>query len=370
MIKILHVVGRMDLGGIENLLMGLLEISDNKNFQFDFVQHGQEEAFYNMRIRSQGCRILKCPKYTIINHYFYARWWDHFFRTNRDIDIVHSHIRSTASIILHIAQKHGLKTISHAHGMYSGGGISGFIKKRLQNRIIHSADQMLACSEDAGQWLFGEQATRLKNFQVVNNYVDLQKFQYSELQRNQIRKQYSIEPDDIVLGHVGNFRREKNHVFMLDILSELKRLHPEEKWRLLFVGEGSKQKKISRMTQKKNLNDSVIFAGSSMLIPELLSAMDIFLLPSLFEGFGIAGLEAQATGLHTILSPRLPKEIAVSSLAHQMENFEISAWIDEILKIIPYINLREDISQEIVEKGFDFESVKEQYQSIYRKVAL
>lgn len=366
--KVLQVVGKMDIGGLENLLFSLLKPLQMEGIHFDFVQHGNDEAFYNSRIVSSGSKIYRCPKYRFYNHYAYTKWWDRFFNAHPEYEIVHSHVRSTASIILKIAGKSNRRTISHAHGVTSGKGMKALIRAFLQRDITKYSDLCLACSEDAGTWLFGKDTVRGNSFHVINNYVDLERFKFSEAERTRIRHELGLAENVMLLGHVGNFRPEKNHAFILKLLEILLSKESHWDWRLLFVGAGVDSFGLRRLARKLGVFDKVIFYGAGTNVPSLMSAMDCFIFPSTFEGFGLAALEAQASGLITFLSPNIPKEVEATSLAVRLQDFQPESWANLLFERAHTFRVRGDVLSQIRAKGFDFDSVKKRYVDLYHEV--
>jgi glycosyltransferase involved in cell wall biosynthesis len=310
-IRILQVIGRMNYGGAETLLMSIYRNIDKNRVQFDFVYHTNEGCLFDNEIIKLGGRIYHCPQYKGYNILSYRKWWHEFFNTHGHYDIVHGHQRSTASIYLKIAKHYNCVTIAHSHSTTSRGNrIEKIVKYLMQLRIRNTADWFMACSPEAGKWLFGKKVVNSDHFIWIKNGIDLSKFDYNRRVREDVRRLINIE-DNIVFGHVGSFTEEKNHIFLIEVFNEICKI--EKKAVLLLIGDGKLRPEISKKVDEMGLKSKVHFLGTRKDIPELLDAMDCFIFPSKKEGFGIATLEAQAMGLPVIASDNLPKEVILST---------------------------------------------------------
>lgn len=160
--------------------------------------------------------------------------------------------------------------------------------------------ERFACSEEAGKWLFHS-----KKFDIIPNGISFKQFKFLEEERKVIRNDWKIRENEILIGHIGVFNYQKNHVFLIDVFLECLKKNPNCK--LLLVGEGPEKENIFRYVKKRGIEKKVIFKGSSNQIPELLSAMDVFVFPSRFEGLGMVLIEAQAVGLPCVVSDVVPR---------------------------------------------------------------
>ncbi len=304
-IRILHILGGLDMGGAETFVMNVYRHVDHENIQFDFIKHKAAAQFFEEEIKSLGGKIYVCPRYKGYNHVAYVRWWKKFFKEHSEYKIVHGHVRSTAAIYLQIAKSYGRKTISHSHSTNNNGGFSALVKAVLQYPIRFIADYFFACSRAAGEWLFGKKVTKQANFFVIPNVIDAAKFAYNPTQRKEMRQKLNLE-NNFVAGHVGRLDLPKNHTFLLQIFAEIYKQNQAA--RLLLVGDGPLKQKLIEQAEQLHISQAVLFCGNQA--PEhYYQAMDVFVFPSLYEGLGIAIIEAQTAGLPCIVSKHLPQEI-------------------------------------------------------------
>ena len=220
----------------------------------------------------------------------------------------------------------------------------------LQYPLRFQADYLFACTEKSATWLFGRKALKQKNCIIFKNAIDLERFKYNENVRKQYRTKLLLRDNQLAVCHVGNYTAAKNHEFLLEVISKLTKFRDCV---LILVGEGDKNRtdRLKEQIDKLGIRDNVIIAGSRSDVAEILCASDVFTFPSIWEGFGIAALEAQANGLHTFVSDRVPKEIAASKLVHFLPIDKGSeAWVDSLRE---FQYRREEVSDILRESGYD-----------------
>lgn len=334
-IKILHVLGALNRGGAETMVMNIYRNIDRSKIQFDFMIHTNEKCDYNDEITKLGGKIYSVPRYTGKNHFKYKKAWNAFFNSHPEYKIIHGHMRSTAAIYLKIAKKHGLITIAHSHSTASRGNkIEQIIKNIMQFPIRYIADYLFACSDEAGKWLFGKKAIKKDNYRVIKNAIDIPKYTFNQAKRNEMRKVLGIE-DKFVVGHVGSFTYPKNHKFLIDVFYQVQK--QKENSVLLLLGDGELRPQIEKQINSLKINDKVILTGAVSNVNDYLQAMDVFVFPSIFEGLGMAVIEAQAAGLPCIVSSIIPKSALITNLIEKVylkEKQEV--WINEIFKYVRY----------------------------------
>ena len=350
-VRILHVIGIMNRGGAETMIMNLYRHMDRSKVQFDFVENSSEPAAFDEEITGLGGRIYRCPHYNGKNHFAYKKWWKRFFNEHAgDYAAVHGHLGSTASIYLSIAKKYGLFTIAHSHNT-TDFSLRSAIYSAYSYPTRHIADYFFGCSEAAGLSRFGRSVCRNpQRFTVLKNAIETEKFAFSKSIRKQVREEYHIE-DRLVIGHVGRFFEQKNHRFLVEIFAQIHQRNPSSV--LMLVGDGELRDQVEEQIQRKGLSESVIFTGVQADVSRFYQAMDVFVFPSLYEGLGIAAVEAQCSGLPCVVSDGVPKEcIVTTNLVTQRKlSDSVEEWASHILEkcSVP----REDHSLKVTASGYD-----------------
>jgi glycosyltransferase involved in cell wall biosynthesis len=312
-IRILHVVGGMSRGGIETGLMHVLRHIDRDRFQMDFLVHTTKPCAYDEEIRSFGSLIIPCPL-DRRRPWVYAANFKQILREYGPYDIVHSHVHHFSGYVLRLAKQAGVPfRIAHSHNDTSSEAKAGWYRRWYRTLtewwIARHATGSLGCSRKAAADLFGSQWESDPRCRILFYGIDVKPF-HEFVDSLAIRAEFGIPADAFVIGHVGRFVEQKNHPFLIEIAAEVAKREP--KMRLLLVGEGVLQPEIERQVEQMGLSDRVIFAGSRPDIPRLMrGAMDVFLLPSLFEGLPVVGIEAQAAGLPFILSDTITREVEI-----------------------------------------------------------
>lgn len=349
-IRVLHMIGCLEVGGSQSMVMNIYRNIDRNKIQFDFIVDKVLESPFTQEIHSLGGRIYKLPKFNGTNILELRKSWNNFFNKHAEYRILHSHVRSYASLYIPIAKKHGLTTIIHSHSTSNGSGITSVAKKILQYPLRFQADYFFACSQESGEWLFGNRITKQDKFKIIPNAIDVRKYAYNEENRSKIRKEFQIE-NRFVVGHIGRFIEAKNHDFLIDIFYELHKEKAESV--LLLVGDGELKDQIKEKVKMLGLEDCVIFTGVRNDVAELLSAMDVFVFPSIYEGLGIVAIEAQTSGLPVIASDVIPKETNITDLIEYISlDAPLKYWVERVLKHITGIH-RTDRKREIKKNGFD-----------------
>ena len=310
--KVLHVIGSLHIGGSQAFVMNLYRNIDLSQIQFDFVVFQEDRQGFYDEVESRGGTIYTAQQYKGINHIDFVLWWKNFFQQHPEYQVVHGHVRSTASIYLAEAKKQGRYTIAHSHSTSNGTGISKIIKNTLQIPLKYMDNYCFSCSDKAGEWLFGKKKTLDKSkYVVIPNAIDLMRFSFHEQIRRDIKEQYGLQ-NKFVVGHIGRLTTPKNHKFLIDVFQETKKLVPQA--HLLLVGDGELKEELHSYCKQHDLLNDVTFAGAQTETEKYYSAMDVFVFPSLWEGLGIVVIEAQASGLPCILSEAIPQDVAITDL--------------------------------------------------------
>jgi glycosyltransferase involved in cell wall biosynthesis len=336
-IRVLHVLGRMDRGGVETWLMHVLRNIDRESFQFDFLTHSDQPCAYDEELRALGCRILPCLHPA--RPWPYARQFRRILRDNGPYDVVHSHVHHYSGFVLHLARKCGVQSrIAHSHNDKSpvdskAWGFRRIYLRAMEHLVRRNATLGLACSRKAAQSLYGMDWDQDSRWRVLYYGIDLAPFGVP-VSGAQVRAELNLPPEAWVVGHVGRFSEQKNHAFLLDVIAGL--VHRQPQIRALLIGEGALQKSMEDKAKAMGIDRQVVFAGSRADVPRLmLGAMDLFLLPSLYEGLGLVLIEAQAAGLPCVVAEGVPDEAdVVPDLVTRLSlSDSAEAWAQKILAI-------------------------------------
>lgn len=360
MIRILHVLGGLERGGAETMIMNLYRNIDRETVQFDFVIHTQEKQAYYEEILALGGRIYHFPTFNGRNLFLLKKLWNGFFEDHPEYKILHSHVRSYASIYFRIAKKYGLKLIIHSHSTSNGKGLASAVKYMLQFPLRFQADYLMACSYESGKWLFGKKACTTDKFVLLRNGIELKKFYLNHEIRLDYRRKMFLD-DKIVFVHVGRLHPAKNHMFLLDIFSKIENKNSDAV--LLIVGSGELEAEINDKIQELGLNDKVRMLGSRGDINNILMASDCFLFPSLWEGVPLTVIEAQAAGLPCLVSEKITDDICLSELVCKLPiDCGTLPWV----KTIESMSFeRKNVSESIRSAGYDISNIAYWLENFY-----
>lgn len=325
MIRVLQCVNNMHRAGLETMLMNYYRNIDRTKIQFDFLTHREEKADYDDEIESLGGRIYRAPRLYPQNYPAYFAYMRRLFEEHPEYRIMHSHIDSMSYLPLLAGKKAGIPVrIAHSHNTSIDLDFKYPLKQYFRYRLPEVTTHQLACGEEAGHFLF-----RGMDFAVVPNAIDMERFFFSQSIREKKREALGLT-EKLVIGHVGRFSSQKNHGFLLQIFSEVKKRREDAI--LLLVGIGEKEMEIREQTQKLGISEQVRFLGNRSDVSELYQAMDVFVLPSLFEGIPLVGIEAQAAGLPCVFSDRVPQEVQTTdACAFLPLEAPLTEWAERVL---------------------------------------
>ncbi len=333
MIRVLHVVSSTSQSsGVMSCVMNYYRSLDKEKIQFDFLCFKKTDVNFNSEISCLGGNIFCVNKPSIKNLFRTYREFDSFFSNNAAKYIaVHLHEVYLVHFINHFCKKYNIKhLITHAHTTkYSDNP-----KNALRNRIMcfglnNTATDLFACSKAAGEFYYGKKAVKGGKVKIIPNAINLEKYKFNETIRNKVRKELNIE-NKFVIGHIGRMAPPKNQKFLLKIFREVKK--EKNNAILLMIGDGPLKGEIEKEIDNLNIKDSVVLLGIRHDVPELLMAMDVFVLPSLYEGLPVVCVEAQAAGLRCMLSDNITKEVDCGLCEFIPLDKSPSIWRQEILK--------------------------------------
>ncbi len=373
MVRILHIVHAITRGGgLSNVVMNYYRNMNREKIQFDFLYFREVEDDFRSEIESLGGRCFYMAEPSLSLSFFKER--ESFFREHRGEWLaIHCHALFAVCIFAKVAKKYGVKSvIAHSHS--AGYGIGKIIKKTRNIAFVSQARKLsdihLACSHDAAEFMFGKNKIASGEVTIIKNAINCHDFIFSYEARIRIRNSLFINDETILIGHVGGFASQKNHVFLINIFSELQKRRPDSA--LLLVGgegitAGSTKKIVLDKVRQCGLEKKVIFAGLRNDVNELLSAMDIFVFPSLFEGLGLSLVEAQVAGLQCFVSDVVPSEVKVTD---NLTFLPLEAGVQEwALKLISgsSLNKKREVDLELF-KEYDINLTPKKLYAIYQTI--
>lgn len=361
MIKVLHVFNQFNQGGIEHVVINLMENMDQSQIEFHFALMSGKNGLLDDKVRKLGGKI----------HYFSSgkkslknveKNLSNIIEENGPFEVVHSHVYFFSGYILYIANKCGVPVrIAHAHDTYKGEKES--IKRQVYEYLIRKAINRYATykfgvSKDTCLHVFGKID---KNTHIINNGVNLENYKFNLKERKRIREELNISENECLLCNIGRFEDQKDHNFLIDVFSNLIKVNP--KYKLLLVGNGSLKQFIVKKVKKQHLENRVVFLENRNDVNKLLFASDIFALPSKYEGLPVVLIEAQATGIPCIISDTVTNEVKLNKNVYSVDKGSTINWVNAIEKHKSDKRLKKPSEKFI--HNFDIKEIAKFVQKIY-----
>ena len=366
--RVLRVIGAMDRGGAESLLMNIYRNIDRDKLQFDFLVHEAKDCDFDKEIKRLGGGIFHIPRFVGLNPFAYARHCRDFFFQNNDYVAVHVHIGSSAAIVIREAKRYGLYCIAHSHNTNPPLSPFELAFRFFSYPTRKLADYFFACSRQAGIDRYGIEVVEGPNFAVLNNGIELSRYQFDLDSRVSYRDSLGLSSSELAVCHVGRFASQKNHHFLIESFSLFVKENRCAK--LFLIGRGPLEPEIEKQAADLGIRDKVVFLGVRDDVPKLLMAMDVFVFPSSYGGLGIAAIEAQATGLPSLLSPELPSMAFYSPYAIRINGLKDPVSLkDQIALVSPRAaELRVDGVEYAKDGGFDIVETAKRLSEFYEQV--
>lgn len=359
-IRVLQIMGIVASGGVEAVIMNYYKHIDKSKVQFDFVMHKGSNPDYIATVKAMGAKVYEVTPYS--NPIGFVKDVYTIIKQS-DYKIVHSNMNSLSVFPLLAAYLAGAPVrILHNHTTDNPVEVfRTFFKRVLRPLACLFANRYFACSQKAAKWMYGEKALKSGKVTIVNNAIDLNKYAFDSSKREIIRKQLGMD-GNFVIGHVGRFVQTKNHKFIIDVFAEV--LKNEPKARLLLIGDGPLRKQIENKVKQLDFNGKVVFTGVRNDVADLYNAMDVFVLPSFYEGLPVVGVEVQANGLPFICSSNVTKEILITKRVELLGlNKGVQMWQTAICKYANQVHNKADT--DIVNSGFDITIEATKLEKIY-----
>ncbi|WP_302048288.1 glycosyltransferase family 1 protein [Megamonas funiformis] len=352
-IRVLQIMGIVCGGGVEAVIMNYYRNIDRSKVQFDFVIDGYGKSLLDDEILSLGGKVYKVEPYS--KNIFKYIYQIYKIVKQNNYEIVHSNMNTLAVFSLFAAWLAGAKVrILHNHSTaVKSEKLRSAMKYILRPFAPVFANRYMACSKLAGEWMYGKKKMQSGEVKVLNNAIDVDAFAYNEELRKKLRHDLDIDKDTLVIGHVGRFMYQKNHDFLIDVFSEIHKQRSNSF--LLLIGDGPLRQSIEEKVKNYGLQDNVKFLGLRKDVKDLYNVMDVFVLPSWYEGLPVVSVEAQANGLPCFVSDKVSKECNLSSSMHFIsldKNADI--WSKEILN--SKLTRNKSAKQELIANNFEIKN--------------
>lgn len=368
MYKVLVFGMTSNYGGVESVIINYYKNFDRSKIHFDFICNTPDKIAYEDELESMGSKIYHLPKKRKNPIRYFSKLNYFFDNYAQDFDCLWFNVNNLVNIdCLRLAKKYGIKRrIVHSHNSRMlDDGAEGYIKKYIhkyhKRKIGLYATDLWACSNDAAKWMFPQALFyRLK---IIKNAINVDLYKFQENKREYLRKKYRLH-NSFVIGNVGRLSYQKNQIFLLKVFKKFQEKNKNSK--LVLMGDGEKKNELKLEARKLNIEDDVLFLGMVKDTASWYSAFDVFAFPSLFEGLGIAGIEAQANGLPVIATKdKIPYEIKINNNFEFIElDNSTNEWVEGLTKFKRITNQKQ-ISNNFKEKGFDIFSAKDYLEKMF-----
>lgn len=362
-IRVLHENVVMDPGGIETQLMRIYRNIDREKVQFDFMVHRPYKGAYDDEILSMGGKIYYTAPF---NPFFYNEYMNSMINVFKEnpyykIIVVHSEL---ALGPLKAAKKMSVPVrVCFSHNNQNKINLKKFFLEYEKFYLKTYCTDMFAVSEMAARYTFGNEVVNNKQVKIIKNGINIDDFIFDQDKRIIKRKELGLD-DRIIVGHIGRFMEQKNHLFLLDVFNEFLKIRKDA--HLILIGEGRLENQIRQKISKLGINKNVSILGRRMDIGELMQAMDIFLFPSFYEGFGNVVMEAQAAALPTLISDVLTNEVIYTDYAYKCSlGNEAKEWASKLNDIIDKSVVRKNMRSYVEAAGFDINKTTQWFENFY-----
>ena len=356
--RLLCILSNMNSGGAETFLMKVYRKLDREKYQMDFCINVQEKCFYEDEIIELGGKVFRIPpKSKSVKNF--KKDLTKIVKENGYNYVLRITSTAMGFMDLKIAKKAGAKICSARSSNSSDGvGLKPFVAHRL-GRVLYSnyVDVKFAPSDLAGEYTFGKKAVKRGEVTSLHNAVDLNIYKYYPNEREKLREEFNVQ-NKLVVGHVGRFSEQKNHAYLLDVFNEIKKQN-QNAVLMLVGGNGNLEGQVRKKVQNLGLERDVIFTGVRSDVPCLMSAMDVFVMPSFFEGMPNTVIESQATGLPCIIADTITREANITGLVEYLPLENPVLWAEKALNALS--KERMDTKQIFIDKKYDVESTVESF---------
>lgn len=369
--RILFVVGKWSNGGIEKVITTYCKYLTGAEFSFEIFAFEKEESVFTKEVEQYGIKIIS-PDCELYGNYItknMRREKEFLEVVQKGYDIVHYNTSFAMAYLYCFFLKRKVKDVKvlfHSHGT---GVNAPFKRLKIVFHCIvkccfgNVPDHCLACSKPAGEWLYNKRICRSQRYEVVMNAFELAPYSFDGDARNKQREEWGVN-DELVIGTIGRFDYSKNPCFVLEIIKELKKQNL--KFKFIWVGRGEEKEEIIKKVKEESLEAAIIFLDETDNVPRYMSGIDVFVLPSRYEGLGIVLLEAQASGAVCLASDVIPREVKLTERIKFLPLHSAAAW-SEAIQGLTDVDQRRYPEEEIAQSQFNIVSVIENMRKIYKE---
>lgn len=357
--RVLCILSNMNAGGAETFLMKIYRQIDRDLYQMDFCINTKEKCFYENEIQSLGGKIYRIPAKSENLKEFKNQLF-HIVADNKYKYVLRVASNGASLMDIKIAKKAGAEVCAVRSSNSSDGSSLKAKVAHYFGRWIYGkyADVKFAPSDLAAMYTFGEKAFRKGDVSILHNAIDLKQYTYNENERQKVRDEFGIKDDELLVGHIGRFMKQKNHEFLVDVFQELHRHNKKAK--LFLVGDGELKADIESKICLNELEKYVFFLGTRSDMPQILCAIDVLLFPSLYEGMPNVVIESQATGLPCVISDTITKSANITGLVDYVSlNESITTWVEAIYNAAS--KGRVDTRDAFMKNKYDIQSTAEEF---------
>lgn len=357
--RVLCILSSLDAGGAETFMMKLLRNMDKTRYMMDFCVGSDKEGFYEKEALSLGAKVYRVTLKTK-NPIKFTTELRYLLKQNNYDAVLRLGDTFLTAFDLWVAKSAGVKRLAmrscNAYG--SGSNTFQILHKLLRKPVTSIANVKFAPSTEAAEYTFGKDIIKSGKASLLNNAVDLSVYKYDDLARNKIRKELGIV-DDHIYGHIGRFSHQKNHDFLIDVFYEIAKI--DDKAKLLLLGKGELIENVKKKVNFLGLSEKTIFAGVRSDVPDVLSAMDVFLLPSFYEGLPNTVIEAQATGLPCFVSDTVTREANITSLVEYLPLEKPAVWAQKCIDTVEKMRIT-DTEEAFILRRYDIDTITREFE--------
>ena len=349
------------IGGVETYIINLVKNIDREKFEINFLVQEEITGLNKEKIDGYFNKIYIVEN--LKRHPIKALRTLKRLYLQEKFDVIHLNISTASSALYALPSKiysKGTKIIVHSHNGGDKNKLQHYIFRFILNKIT---DEYLSCSKLAANWMFGERIESSNRVTITNNAIETDKFIFDIGIRNEKRKELGVKENDFIIGHVGRFNEQKNHLRMLEILQPI--LSESESIKLILIGAGELEQKVKNKAQSMKIDNKIMFLGPIKNVNEYYQAMDLFILPSIFEGLPIVGIEAQASGLKCIFSDNITKEVDITGNSIFISTSAQEKWRKAIYAIKDRGYIRKNEKNNIIKNGYDLKEEIKKIEKIY-----